>query len=236
LQLRLSRFSFQNDARCFVELASEQQAQKAVEVLNNTEFMFSTIIAAPLKADFVWGPLPTESDSQFFYENLTSPAEAIKPLLEGRRRLISVQTPGWLSEHSSVGHNAHAKKILEEHFGPYGIETISSLQPFHGDKQLRPRMLCFMDFTTKEGAEQAQQAIHDTFIETRKVWVQPSVMAPWRAHQVGRVDPELLAKLQEAGLASLEPYEDNFVNSDQKMGKKNYKTTRAQRVANKRAA
>jgi hypothetical protein len=233
--MRLNRFSFQNDARCFVELASEEQAQKAVDILHETEFQFQTIVAMPIKADFVWGPMPQVWE-RFFDVNLTSPAEAIRPLLEGRRKIISVQTPGWLSKVSSVGHNEHAHKVLHEHFGSYGIETISALQPFFGDKKLYPRMLCLMDFKTTEGAEQAQQAIHDTDIEGRKVWVQPSVAAPWRAHQIGRVDPELLAKLQEAGLASSEPYEDNFVNSDQKKGKKNYKTTRAQRVANKKAA
>jgi RNA recognition motif-containing protein len=239
LQVRLDRFTLQNDARCFVELASEEQAQKAIKVLNETEFMHGKILAMPLKEDFVWGAVHEKDStrsSRYFYENQMSPAEALKPLIEGRRRLLSVQTPGWLSEYSSVGHNEHALKVIEEHFGKYGIEAISSLQPFYGDKKLKPRMLCSLDFTSKSGADQATEALHDTSIQDRKIWLQPTKMSPWRAHQVGKIDQALLAELQEKGLASEETYEDNFVKSDQKKGQKNYKTTRAARVANKKSA
>jgi hypothetical protein len=220
-------------------LANEQQAQKALRVLHDSEFMHNHIIAMPLKEDFVWGPVlevDGRRSSRFFYVDRTSPSEALKALLEGRRRLLSVQTPGWTSEGPFTRHSVHAYQVIDDHFGPYGIEAISTLQPFYGDKQLQPRMLCSLDFTTKEGAEQAEQAIHDTIIEGRKVWVQPTRLAPWRAHQIGRVDPELLARLQEKGIAPMEIYEDNFVDSDQRKGKLNYRTTRAQRVANKRSA
>jgi hypothetical protein len=237
LQLRLDRFTFHNDKRCFIELASEEQAKKAIEILHDTEFMHNNIVVLPLKEDFVWGSGKDKVNghlSRFFHENETSPSEALKPLLEGRRMLFSVQPPGWVETHSSIGHNKYATKVIEDHLGKYGIEAIGGLQPFYGDMKPHPRMLCFLDFTTKSGADQAVQAVHDTDIEGRKVWLRPSVLAPWRAHQIGKVDQALLAQLQEKGLASTEPYEDNFVKSDQKKGEKNYKTTRIQRVERKK--
>jgi RNA recognition motif-containing protein len=236
--MKIDRFTFHNDSRCYIELASEEEARKAIELLHDTEFMHRTIRVTPVKEDFVWGTEGKREDgrrSRFLIANARGPSEALKPLFEGRRMMFSVQPPGWTAEDSSISLNKFGASVIEEHLGKYGIEAIGSLQPFFGDKGSHPRMLCLMDFTTKSGADQAVQAVHETDIKGRKVWLRPSVQAPWRAHQVGKVDAGLLAELQAKGLASTEPYEDNFVNSDQRKGTKNYKTTRIQRVERKKA-
>jgi len=237
MQFRLDRFTFQNDGRCFVEFASEEQAQKAVRELNRAEFMHHELVAAPLKEDFVWGLAPQHDRGyglRFFDEHETSASEAMKPVLEGRRMLLSVQTPGWGKPNTSVGQNPTAAQVIEETFGKHGIETVSGLQPFHGDKQEIPRMLCFLDFKTKSGADQAMEDVHDTNIRGRKTWLRPAVLAPWRAYQVGKTDGTLLSRLQEEGLASKEPYEDSFVNSDRRKDKENYGTNRNQRLQKRR--
>lgn len=236
----MDRFTFHNNGLCFVELSSEEEAQKALKVLHETKSEKSEWKAAPVKKDFVWGSYPGtnktgEGVSRFFVDEGTNASEALRPLIEGRRKLFAVQPPGWGPEQSSAGHNKKARQVVQDHFGKYGIETISKMEPFFGDKLSHPRMLCFIDFTTKDGADQAAEN-HDPEIEGRKVWLSPVVMAPWRAHQVGKVDAALLAELQEKGLASKETYEDKFGKSDRKYGAENYNTTRTQRELKKRKA
>jgi RNA recognition motif-containing protein len=235
MQLRLDRFTFHNDGRCFIEFSSEEQAQQAVRDLNKAQFMDHELSAVPLMDDFVWGPDPQKHKPRYFYEHKKSASEPLKPLLERRRMIFSVQTPGWGKKNKSTGHNNIASQIIDESFGKYGLEAVGGLQPFYGDKQPTPRFLCFLDFATKSGADQAAQAIHDTEIQGRRVWLKPSVLAPWRAHHIGKTEPALLAQLQEKGLAPKEVYEDSFVDSDRRKGKENYKTTRIERT-NKRKA
>jgi hypothetical protein len=223
LLLRLDRFSFQNDKRCFIEFENKQDAQKAVQVLNDTGFMNQKIVVQPLKADFVWdsgvqkhGDSHRLSLSRYFYDGETSPFDALQPLLEGRRILLQLQTPGWGERHSTIGHNKIALGKIEDHLGKYGIEAVSGMQPFYGDMKPHPRMLCLIDFKTTAGADQAIQEVNETEIDGRTVWLKKSETAPWRAHQIGKVDRSLLAELQEKGLAPLEIHEDRFVNSDKK--------------------
>jgi RNA recognition motif-containing protein len=223
MQMRLDRFTLKNSRRCFIELGSEQQAKMAVNELNNAQLLDEEIIVKPLKDDFVWGFVSEKSndlgESRYFDQNTKTVSEAVKPLLESRRMMLSVQTPGWGEKHSTVGHNKIAWDIIERYLGEYGIEAVGDLQPFFGDMQLVPRMLCFVDFKTKAGADQAVQAIHDTEIEGRKVWLKESVLAPWRAHHIGKVDPSVLATLQEKGLAPMETFE-NLKKHKKKGGKK----------------
>ncbi|KAH5180370.1 hypothetical protein HBH76_172940 [Parastagonospora nodorum] len=230
-QCRLDRFTFQNDTRCFIELATEEQAQKAIEALNGIEFMHKSIVVAPMKDSFVWAKKPESShDSYFFDVNEVSPSEALKPLLEERRLMFSVQPPGWGPKIGGSGHNDIARHHMERHLGQFGITCFSKLAPFYGDLKQRPRMLCFIDFETKSGADQAVRAFDDKEMEGCKVRLQPCKLAPWRAHQVGKVDKALLSQLQEKGLASTEPYEDKFVNSDRTKGAKYHKMTQTQRM------
>jgi len=89
-QLCLGCFTFHNDTRCFVELATEEQAQKAIEVLNGTELLHRSIIVAPMKDDFVWGRRLENRPNTSFDVAEVSPSEAMKPLLEERRLMFSV--------------------------------------------------------------------------------------------------------------------------------------------------
>lgn len=231
MQLGLDRFTFHTCGNCFIELASEEQARKAIQEFNDTEFLHQQIYTKPLKKDFIWGrtsdKLPGVKSRAFFEHELDT-AEPLKPLMEERRLMLQVQTPGW-------GKSAIAEQIIHDTFDKYGIQTISGLQPFNSETQTKPRMLCFIDFKTKAGADQAVQEVHDTEVKGRKVALLHSVLAPWRAHRIGKVAPDLLVALQEKGIAPKETYEDNFMNSDQRRGEKYYNTTRIQRALKKRA-
>lgn len=159
----------------------------------------------------MWGSRPEgrSPTAAYVHDEGNNAAEALKPLLEGRRFMLQVQTPGWPRRENESSNKA-AERIVIEHMGPFGIESIGDFRPFLGDKKPQPRMLCMIDFATQEGAEKAVEAINDTIIEGRKTILRPSNMAPWRAHQVGKVSPDLLKQLQEKDLAPLETYEDKF--------------------------
>ncbi|OAL47100.1 hypothetical protein IQ07DRAFT_589976 [Pyrenochaeta sp. DS3sAY3a] len=214
MQIRLDKFTFHNDTMCFVELGSEQQAADAVESLNNSQFQASTIIAKILKPDFVWGPLTarqTGAASRYFFDEGNGAEEAVRPLLEGRRKMLSVQTPGWGDPKGTVSEaNATAIEIIHNTFDKYGLECVGSLRPFYGDKKSKPRMLCHLDFKTIEGAEKAVRDLDDTEIAHRRTWVKNSEPSAWRAHQIGKVNPALLTQLQEAKIAPEETYDDLF--------------------------
>lgn len=199
---------------CFVELGSEQQAADAVESLNDSQFQTSTIIARILKPDFRWGPLTgrqTEAASRYFFDEGNGAEEAAKPLLEGRRKMLSVQTPGWGDPKQTVSEShATAIGIIHRTFDKYGLECVGGLRPFYGDKKSKPRMLCHLDFKTAEGADKAVRDLDDTEIEHRRTWIRNSEPSAWRAHQIGKVNPALLSRLQEEKIAPEETYEDLF--------------------------
>lgn len=244
-QLRMDRFNFHNDGMCFIEFSSEQEAQKALKVLNNAEFKDSRLRAEVTKEGFAWSdydgkPQSGEGVSRYFVDEGSNASEALRPLIEGRRKRFMVQPPGWqppgwVPAKSSTAHNRKARQVIQDHLSKFGIESTSRLEPFFGDKLSHPRILCFIDFTTKDGADQAAANL-DPEIEGRKVELEPVIMAPWRAHQVGKVDAAVLAELQEKGLASKETYEDKFVRSDRKKGTPYYHTTRIQREKMKEQA
>ncbi|CAO2658501.1 Nn.00g062240.m01.CDS01 [Neocucurbitaria sp. VM-36] len=180
-------------------------------------FLNHTITARPLSKAFVWNRQvdPTTlpySGSRYFYEEGSGPSDALRPLFEGRRMMLSVQTPGWGAQDVNLStRNKTAMAIIDQYLSKYDIESVGGLHPFYGDKKGNPRLLCFIDFKTKAGADQAVAEVHDTEIEGRRTWIQPSAPAPWRAHQIGKVDKALLAELQEKGLASRETYNDKFI-------------------------
>lgn len=109
MQLRLDRFTFKNSRTCFIELGSEQEAQKAIAELDNADLLGQSIVVRTIKPDFEWDNHSVTSDelivARYFQETTTSPIEAVKPLLEGRRMICRLQTPGWGNEHSTLGHN-----------------------------------------------------------------------------------------------------------------------------------
>ncbi|KAF1849648.1 uncharacterized protein K460DRAFT_298271 [Cucurbitaria berberidis CBS 394.84] len=221
IQLRLDRFTFQNDTMCFVELGSENQVSEAVQTLNGSVFLNKKVVVRPAKEDFTFGHQRNLTNmvggSRYFYQEGTSAYEAGRPLIEGRRMMLCVQTPGWGAKDMVVStRNKNAMSIIDQYFGKYGIETLGALHNFYGDKKENPRLLCFLDFKTKEGADQAVAELHDTEIEGRRTWLKISEPAPWRAHQIGKVDEALLTELQEKGLAPRETYNDKFLTPKKK--------------------
>jgi RNA recognition motif-containing protein len=171
------------------------------------------VYVKPVKPDFTWrdvnSPIKTESGNltRFFYQSLekgTQVTTALKPLFENRRCMLQVQTPGWSNKN-----NAN-REAINKHLGSFGIECISKTSSFYGDKKPEPRLLCFIDFATEEGAQAAIKAIHDTEIEGVRVSLRQSHLAPWRADQIGRFDMNALQELQKAGRASKETHPDKF--------------------------
>ncbi|KAL1797315.1 hypothetical protein ACET3X_003921 [Alternaria dauci] len=220
LQLRIDRFSFQNDTKCFVELGSEAEATKVTEELNRATEEHPTMVVKPLKADFDWKKVGQQKAKPFgpryFYDEGTAAYDAIRPLLERRRIILSVMTPGWSPNTRISVARSNAEAIIERYFGKYGIESISDISVFYGDKKIKPRMLCTIDFKTKEGAENAVNDHHETQIEGRLTQLTHSEPAAWRLHQIQKVaGPEALKTLQESGVVpeGKEIYEDKFVNS-----------------------
>ncbi|USP76695.1 hypothetical protein yc1106_03969 [Curvularia clavata] len=216
LQMRVDRFTFQNDTQCFVELGSPAEAKRAVDQLNKTEIHQKKIIAAPLKDDFRWGSVEDTSKlpfgSRYFFDEGNAAEEAIRPLTEGRRTLLSVQTPGWSPKSPIRQSKDNALNIIGQNFGQYGIERVGDMSPFFGDKKTKPRMLCLIDFKTKEGAEQAIKEKHDTEINGLLVWLRHSEPSAWRQQQYWKTAPKPIEELQEKGVLSKEMYEDKFVS------------------------
>jgi RNA recognition motif-containing protein len=210
---------------CFVELGSPEEAQRAVKELDKSSLMNSSIVVStPLKEGFRWGLIekPTKHpyESRFFLNEGNNAEEALKPLAEGRRMALSVQTPGW-SPGAKIGEaTENALKIIEQNFAKYGVESISNISVFYGDKKTNPRLLCFIDFKTKEGTEQAAKDKHDTEINSRLVWLKPSIPAGWRVHQFWKSAPRVVEQLQEKGVLTKEMDADKFNNPLPKRQKK----------------
>lgn len=201
----ICRFTFYNDCFCVVKLANEQQAERAVQLLNGNMSLGAPIITRPLDPGFVWGTRRTVEGvvgRHVFYDD-DGITTAINPILEGRRIQLRVKTPGW-GETTVSNRIRESREVIKRHFSKFGLESIGAIAPNYGDMKLHPRFLTFMDFTTKEGAEEAQRTMHDTEIEGRKVWLMDCDITPWKAYQIGRVDARRLADLQEKGLAPTE--------------------------------
>lgn len=194
--------------------------------------MQDSIIVRMMKEDFTWNPTEDLANPRYFYDEGTGARDAVKPWLEERRMVLSVQTPGWGPQDGVVGtRNKEALKIIAKYFGKYDLECKGGLSPFYGDKQNNPRLLCFLDFKTKQGAQDAAREYDDKEIEGRKIWLRPSKPAPYRAHQIGKIDQIVLAELQSRGIAPQETYEDKFNTPKQKAnGKKKQSTLQEKSV------
>jgi RNA recognition motif-containing protein len=212
--MRFNRFTFHNDTMAFSELGSEEEAAKAVDQLNNTELQGKKIVVKKMQPDFQWertemskGPF----GSRYFYDEADNAEKALRPLAEGRRYMLRVQTPGWTVDVVS-SQVKNAVRIIQENFEGYGIENIGDIHPFYGDLKTEPRLLCYMDFKTKEGADEAVQKHHDTEIGGRRTWLTPCTPNSYRTHHMAKVAPKLVAEMQEQGILPKETREDLFVN------------------------
>jgi hypothetical protein len=85
---------------------------------------------------------------------------------------------------------------------PFGLETIGSLiPPFNQRRKSDRSPLTQVEFASKEGGEQAVEALNDKPIEGRRVWlVKQEFIHPSTADRIGRMDKRVLEQLQQAGL------------------------------------
>ncbi|KAE8822244.1 hypothetical protein HRS9139_10265 [Pyrenophora teres f. teres] len=176
-QMQIDRFTFRNNTLAFAELGSEEEAKRFVQQWSNGTPSHKQIRVQHIKPDFTWARPDQEtrrrfpnSKPRYIFAQGNAPHDILRVLEEGRRRMLSVKTPG------------------------------------------NPRLLCFIDFETKEGAENASREIDDTVVEGKLTWLRPAVPSGWRVDQYAKYDPEYVAELQEKGVLSKETYEDKFVH------------------------
>ncbi|KAL5120167.1 hypothetical protein ACEQ8H_001993 [Pleosporales sp. CAS-2024a] len=229
MQISLDRFTFYNDKTCYVEFACREDAERAVERLHNKVLLDGMILVERLWRPFVWGR-GSEITKQYFSLKRTSPSEALRPLLEGRRMRLSVHTPLWADRpNRDKGKNPEARRVIRFQLRHFGIEAISNLNNFYNDKTSKRREVCSIDFKTKEGADAARQAFHGQEMEGRKVWLEPAFMSSWSGYQVAKIDRGLLDELQERGLIRDVPHETAYVHSPEKARRRYYGLSRPER-------
>ncbi|KZM22014.1 uncharacterized protein EKO05_0007289 [Ascochyta rabiei] len=199
IQFRVDRFTFFSDSSCFIELGSKEQVQKATEALNGQQLHGTSLVVRPIKEDFYWDQ-GFKKDNRFFFHDEQTPSQAIQPLLQGRRYALQVENPGWINQQgSSKSANTTRREIVEKYFGPFGVEVIGALNPIWRHQKKEYPFLAHIDFASKEGAEQAAEALNDTEIEGKRVYLQRCTVNSSRAKQIGNVDQGVLAQLQESG-------------------------------------
>ncbi|KAK7190893.1 hypothetical protein DPSP01_007846 [Paraphaeosphaeria sporulosa] len=203
--MSIDRFRYEGDTFASVELADEQQAQRAVKELNGNASMGNEVYLRALNPEFNWDDFLSGNRYRHTYlvrEDQSGIRQAVMPLLEGRRVRISVKYPAWGSKGDSPAQRRNTDlKVLERSFDRFGIESISRLTPQFGEKTFHPKFFCHIDFTTKQGADEAIRAMHDKECEGVLVWARATEVDAAKAYQIGRLDKELLAELQEKGLA-----------------------------------
>ena len=197
VQYSIDRFTFQNEPMCFVQLADSTQTTKAIDVINKSQ-PFERVTARLLYPDFAWGQGRAQENDRFVSYDDAGIDQAVRPMIEGRRVVIRVKTPGWSNKNVGI---REAKVILRNTFEQFGIESIGAIAPNFGDKKLAPRFLALMDFTTKKGAEAAIEAVHGNEVEGRLVWVEPSILTALKAQQLRKLAPAQLKEMQAKGIA-----------------------------------
>ncbi|KAH8730315.1 hypothetical protein GQ44DRAFT_768702 [Phaeosphaeriaceae sp. PMI808] len=200
MSLQLNRYNLMNRGHCYIELASEEQAKRAIETLQYKEFIGRPLSVQMINGTFSWVTLNSDG---YLTENAS---EAVKPLIEARRVTVHGQVPFWKNNDDNTPYWKVAPVIIQEHMGKFGIERISRVSRFEKRGQGNLRILATVDFTTKKGADEAVEALHNSKINDRKVQLVITEIAAWAAHQLAKIDPETLATLQEKGLASKEKW------------------------------
>lgn len=203
-ELRIDRFTFFNDRHAFIELTSEEQAQKAVDLLNENKKLGTKVYVRPLRPDYAWNTHGSKKDDVGYLviTNEAGLTAATQPILDGRRLVFSVKPPAWADLDAPIGtRNEANREIVKRTLAPFGLESLGRISPNWGDMKQTPRFLCFADMKTKQGAEEAISTLHDTDLQGLKIWLTQHKLAPWRAYQLGVADKEKLKLLQEEGFA-----------------------------------
>jgi len=229
--MQIDRFTFHNNTIVFVELASKEEAERIVERWGKGTSLSEGLRVRPIKDDFHWGEADLGGQtvafkSRYLIAQGSAARDALRTLEERRRMMLSVHTPGWSPESAVSVARENALRIMERLFSKYRVESIGDIAPFYGDKQGTPRLLCMVDFATKEDANNAAKEIDDTEVEGRLTWLRRSKAAAWRTHQYAKFEPEYVAELQEKGVLTKETYEDKYNNPLPKDKKKKKWTSR----------
>ncbi len=205
MQFRIDRFTFRSGTNAFVELGSEEQVQKAVKTLNGQQLENRTFVVRPLTQDFVWETGFKKENRMFIYDAET-PSQAIQGLLDGRRYRLYVDRPGWQVERNGgKSVNAQRREITRELLGPFGVETIGGLNPTRNKGRWKaPMFVTYVEFTSKDSAEQAVEALDGQVFKGLKVYLRRHTVTPQQAEQFGKVDMSLIAQLQQQGI----PFEE----------------------------
>lgn len=196
----LNRFTFGPTNFAVIELSDEQQASRAVDEIKLKKILNKPIHLQHLRSDWEFRH---RDFSPMFLFNSRNPdlSLAINPLLENRRVIFKVKAPGWAPLNAKVKarnqqNSDHVVRLLSK----YGLEAVSDMGVNWGNISYRPKYLCLVDFSTKEGAEEAIRALHGTEHEGLEIGLKLSKLSPWKAHQIGQWDAKLLSQLKESGL------------------------------------
>ncbi|PVI07894.1 hypothetical protein DM02DRAFT_648481 [Periconia macrospinosa] len=203
ITMAVNRFTFGPSTFAIIEVSNEQQASRAVEELNTKKVAINSkpFQVAPLLSD--WEIKDREFSPTFLFESANPDfSKAMKPVLENRRVVFKVKLPGWAPLKQKVSQRNrqnldHVVRLLSK----YGLEAVSDVGTNWGRISFLPKYLCLVDFSTKEGAEEAIRELHNTEHEGQKIGLELSKISPWKAHLINQWDPKLLIQLKESGLA-----------------------------------
>ncbi|KAF2642296.1 hypothetical protein P280DRAFT_262648 [Massarina eburnea CBS 473.64] len=206
LTMKMNRFTFNGNTHAYIELPNPEEAQKAVEKLKDATIPGepSPMRVSIVYPDFSWTRFDSnESHSdRWVMTDADGIAEAIAPLLEGRRVNFNVKAPGWASLDQKIRlRSAENRDVVIRNLSKYGLESVGKTMVNWGDLTSIPRFLCFVDFSTKAGAEKAIRELDNTEIEGLPVSLVLTVVPLIKAHRIGQMDRATLNDLQKAGLA-----------------------------------
>jgi hypothetical protein len=203
--MRMDRFTFYNNTRAIVELQNEEQAEKAIELSESNETLGKQVFVTQLRPSHEWGIPNNQFEDELDCKVLNNDVgidAALQPVLEGRRLLFSVRPPGWADLKAPIKiRNNFNRDVMVRTLEPFGLEAVSRISPNWGDKKQSPRYMCLVDMKTKQAADEAVRKLHDTTVQGLNIWLVQSMMPPWKAYQIGKVDKGKLTMLQEKGLA-----------------------------------
>lgn len=207
---RIDRFTFGNDSNAFVELASEEQAKKAVEALNGQQMQKRTLKVLPMSSTFTWDSGFKEENRMFFYDKDTA-VRAVQSIIDGRRCTLYVENPGWKAEKGErFSTQGKRREVVKRTLEPFGLEAIGGITTiWNHDKRKSMSVLTSIDFESKEGAERAMKALDNQVVEGKRVQLKPYVLSQVRAEQISRVDKSVLAHLQQNGVRVVDTKHSN---------------------------
>lgn len=202
--MNFNQFTFRTDPILFAEFATPEQAQEAASKLNDRPSLGQEAVGAEIVSpDFQWDM--SSFAPELYWKQACGPegiSKAVTPLLEQRRVVFSVIPPGWAGLNQKVSiRNAHNRQVVINSLRKYGVDSVGPAGVNWGDKAQKPKFLCLVDFTTREGAEQAIKDLDKQMVEGKEVGLRLATVGIRKGHRIGKLDRGLLKQLQEKQLA-----------------------------------